>query len=252
MTLPVTVRRVTDPQDPALAEFGRIQRESYYAPEMLIPPEVFGHLVSGGGRGEREDRILVAEDAGGRVLGGTVYHLLPGAGFNSFLAVAREARGQGVGRALHRATLADVRERGLPGIFADSVFPERQDAADREAEARTGIDPAARRRVLHALGLRTVDVPYWQPVGGPDGGPLTDLDLLFHPLPSHPLNSHPLDGAATVPTALVTATLRAYWSAWLGEKRARREAEALAERAGHDTLPLLPATETPGYWRERG
>lgn len=242
MTLPVTVRRVTDPEDPALAEFGRIQRESYYAPEMLIPPEVFPHLVSGGGRGTREDRLLVAEDPQtGEVLGGTVYHLLPEAGFNSFLAVARQSRGRGVGRALHRKALEDVQERGLPGIFADSVFPERQDAADREAEARTGVDPAARRRALHALGLRTVDVPYWQPVGGPDGGPLTDLDLLYDPL----------DGAATVPTALVTATLHAYWSAWLGEKRARREAEALAERAGCDTLPLLPATETPGYWRGR-
>ncbi|MBB5234528.1 GNAT family N-acetyltransferase [Deinococcus budaensis] len=241
MTPPVSVRRVTDPEDPALAEFGRIQQESYYAPEMLIPPEVFPHLVSGGGRGARQDRILVAQDADGPVLGGTVYHLLPEAGFNSFLAVGRGARGRGVGRALHRATLEEVRGRGLPGIFADSVFPDRQDAADREAEARTGVDPAARRRALHALGLRTVDLPYWQPVGGPNGGPLTDLDLLFHPL----------DGAATVPTALVTGTLQAYWGAWLGEKRARQEAEALAGRAGRDTLRLLPATETPGYWRER-
>lgn len=241
MTPTPTVRRVTDPEDPALAEFGRIQQESYYAPDMLIPPEVFPHLVSGGGRGARQDRILVAEDAGGRVLGGTVYHLLPEAGFNSFLAVGREARGRGVGRALHRKALEDVRERGLPGIFADSVFPQRQDAADREAEARTGVDPAARRRALHALGLRTVDLPYWQPVGGKGGGPLTDLDLLYHPL----------NGAGTVTTALVTGTLRAYWGAWLGEKRARQEAEALAERAGGPTLPLLPATETPGYWRER-
>jgi hypothetical protein len=121
------------------------------------------------------------------------------------------------------------------------VFAGRQAAGDRDAEARTGTDPVARRRALHALGYRTVDAPYWQPVGGPDGGPLTDLDLLFHPL----------DGAETVPTALVTGTLRAYWGAWLGQSRARREAEALAGRAGSDTLHLLPATETPGYWRRR-
>ncbi|EYB68621.1 N-acetyltransferase GCN5 [Deinococcus phoenicis] len=238
----VTVRRVTDPHDPALAAFGQIQARSYYAPDMLIPPSAFPHLVAGGGGGPREDRILVAQDAEGRVLGGTVFHLLPEAAFSSFVAVAPEARGQGLGHALQAARLAEVRERGLAGLFADSVFAGRQDAGDREAEARTGTDPVTRRRALHALGYRTVDVPYWQPVGGPDGGPLTDLDLLYHPL----------DGAATVPTALVTGTLRAYWSAWLGQSRAAREAEALAERAGRDTLALLPALETPGYWRNRG
>lgn len=239
MSAPVHVRRVTDPGDPALAAFGEIQGRSYYAPDMLIPPAAFGRLVSGGDGGPRRDRILVAEGGDGQVLGGTVYHLLPEAGFNSFLASAPEARGRGVARALHAASLADVRERGLPGIFADSVFPGRQDAADREAEARTGTDPADRRRALHALGLRTVDLPYWQPVGGKDGGPLTDLDLLFHPL----------DGAGTVPTALVTATLEAYWSAWLGQGRAQHEAGALAARAGADRVALLPATQTPGYWR---
>lgn len=242
MTTPVTVRRVTDPDDPALTAFGQIQEQSYYAPDMLIPPGAFPHLVAGRGRGERRDRILVAEDVPGRVLGGTVYHLLPGAGFSSFVAVAREARGRGVSRALHTARLEDVRAHGLAGLFADSVFPERQDAADREAEAQVGMDPRVRRRALHALGYRTVDVPYWQPVGGPNGGPLTDLDLLYHSL----------NGADSVPTDLVTSTLRAYWSAWLGQSRARREAEALAERAGQGTLALLPATETPRYWRERG
>ncbi|GBF07942.1 N-acetyltransferase GCN5 [Deinococcus aerius] len=242
MTLPVTVRRVTDPEDPALAAFGQIQEQSYYAPDMLIPPQAFPHLVAGGGRGERRDRILVAEDASGQVLGGTVYHLLPEAGFSSFVAVAREARGRGVSRALHAARLEDIRAHGLRGLFADSVFPGREDAADREAEARVGTDPVARRRALHALGYRTVDVPYWQPVGGPNGGPLTDLDLIYDPM----------DGATTVPTRLVTSTLRAYWGAWLGQSRARREAEALAERAGSDTLALLPATETPTYWRGKG
>ncbi|MDL2345726.1 GNAT family N-acetyltransferase, partial [Deinococcus sp. MIMF12] len=125
MTGPLTVRRVTDPGDPALAAFGKIQERSYYAPDMLIPPAAFGRLVSGGGRGRREDRILVAEDEAGQVRGGTVYHLLPGAGFNSFLAAAPEARGRGVARALHAASLAEVRGRGLPGIFADSVYPGR-------------------------------------------------------------------------------------------------------------------------------
>ncbi|BDP40557.1 N-acetyltransferase [Deinococcus aetherius] len=239
----VTVRRVTTPHDPALEAFGHIQEESYYAPDMLIPPGAFPHLVGGRGRGPRRDRILVAEDASGRVLGGTVYHLLPEAGFSSFVAVAREARGRGISRALHEARLEDVRAHGLAGLFADSVYAGRQDPGDREAEARVGTDPLTRRRALNALGYRTVDAPYWQPVGGPDGGPLTDLDLIYNPL----------DGGNTVPTELVTGTLRAYWDGWLGKARAEREAAALAERAGNPaTLALLPATETPHYWRGRG
>ncbi|GAA5513513.1 hypothetical protein Dcar01_02252 [Deinococcus carri] len=236
----VTVRRVTDPHDPALTTFGQIQERSYYAPDMLIPPAAFPHLVAGGGRGPRENRILVAQDEAGRVLGGTVFHLLPRAGFSSFLAVAPEARGRGISHLLHAARLSEVRGAGLAGLFADSVYAGRQDAAEREAEARTGTDPESRRRALHALGYRTVDLPYWQPVGGPDGGPLTDLDLLYHPL----------NGADTVPTDLVTDTLRAYWTGWLGQDRASREAEALAQRAGSTTLALLPATETPAYWRD--
>ncbi|SEJ41336.1 hypothetical protein SAMN04488058_107138 [Deinococcus reticulitermitis] len=237
-----TLRRVTAPADPALAAFGRVQAASYSAPEQLIPPQAFAPLLSRRSP-EREDRLLVAEDAQGEVIGGTLYALLPeaGAGFNSFMAVSESARGSGVARALQRRTLADLRAVGLAGMFADSVHPSRQSPEEREAEARFGTDPALRRQKLHALGLRTVDLPYWQPVGGPDGGPLKDLDLLYAPQ----------DAADTVPLALVTATLHAYWRPWLGEKRAAQEARALAERAGHlEAVPLLPGTETPGYWRQ--
>ena len=246
MTRPTfQLRHVTDPGDPAIAAFGRVQEASYYAPDMLIPPEVFGHLITRRDPA-REDRLLVAQTPDGEVLGGTLYALLPlpgdvrGAVFNSFMAVTRAARGLGVGRALHRATLDGARQAGLRGVFADSVHPSRQDAADRAAEAATGVDPAARRAALHALGLRTVDLPYWQPVGGPDGGPLTDLDLLYHPL-------NPDD--RSVPLALVTGVLRAYWTGWLGEERAQAEAQALAGRAGNaERVELLAGTDTPAYW----
>lgn len=245
MTPPAfTLRHVTDPRDPAIPAFGRVQEASYYAPDMLIPPEVFGHLVTRRSP-EREDRLLVAQTPEGEVLGGTLYALLPlpgglrGAGFNSFMAVTRAARGLGVGRALHDETLRVVRDAGLAGMFADSVHPSRQNEEDRAAEAATGVDPAGRRAALHALGLRTVDIPYWQPVGGPDGGPLTDLDLLFQP-------ARP---AQTVPLALVTGTLRAYWSGWLGAGRAQAEAQALADRAGHaERIRLLAGTEPPTCW----
>ncbi|WP_019010675.1 N-acetyltransferase [Deinococcus aquatilis] len=240
--LPVTVRRVTDPTDPALPAFGRVQDESYYDPDSLMPPQMFPRLVSG-----PRNRVLVAEDSGGQVLGGTVFHLMEGAGFTSFTGVARQAQGRGVGWALHAAKLEEVRAAGLAGIFADSVFGGRQDEADRKAEAEAGSSATARRAALHAWGLRTVDIPYWQPVGGPNGGPLTDLDLLYQPL----------DGSDTVSLTLVTQTLQTYWNGWLGQKRAAQEAQALAdrahaERADADHLRLLPATETSSYWQARG
>ncbi len=231
------VRRVTDPQDPALAAFGRVQQDSYYAPEMLIPPEYFPRLVEGWG--SREDRLLVAETQSGEVLGGTIYSLLSQAGFNSFMGVAGAARGQGVGRALQQASLDEVRASGLPGMFADSVHATRQNRAEQQGEVRVGTDPVTRRQTLGALGFCTVDVPYWQPVGGENGGPLANLDLLYCPLTP----------ARTVPLALVTVTMQDYWQDWLGPERAAAEARALAERAGTpEQVHLLPATETPGYW----
>ncbi len=237
--MPVTVRRVTDPADPALAAFGRIQETSYYAPDMLIPPAYFPRLLDSSTG--REDRILVAENGAGDVLGGTIYSLLSGAGFNSFMGVSREARGQGVGRALQAASLSAVRAAGLPGMFADSVHATRQNAAERAGETRVGTEPHERRVVLGALGFLTVDLPYWQPVGGENGGPLTDLDLLYCPL----------EPARTVPLALVTATMQDYWRGWLGPERAAAEAAALAERAGNvPEVRLLPATETPAYWSQ--
>ncbi|MFC4638382.1 GNAT family N-acetyltransferase [Deinococcus hohokamensis] len=248
MTSPVSVRvrQITSPDDPALAAFGEIQDRSYYDLDSLIPAAAFAHLLASQ-RGERRNRIMVAEDPNGHVLGGSVYHLLPEAAFSSFVAVAPEARGLGVARALHAARLADVRGAGLAGLFADSVFAGRQTDQARTAEAQVGTDAVSRRRALHALGYRTVDVPYWQPVGGPGGGPLKDLDLLYHPLsaPDTPEQER-------VPTDLVTATLQSYWAGWLGAERAQREAQALASRAGTDLLALLPATETPAYWRQLG
>ncbi|GAA4013929.1 GNAT family N-acetyltransferase [Deinococcus rubellus] len=236
-----TVRRVTDPLDPALSAFGRIQEASYYAPDMLIPAEYFGQMISQQDD-KRENVILVAEN-GGEVIGGTLFHLLgSGAGFSSFMGVAQSARGTGAARALHSTRMQVIREAGLAGVFADAVHLDTLSAADLAAEARVGSDPKLRRVKLGALGFGTVDIPYWQPVGGPDGGPLMDLDLLYSPL----------EPADSVPLHLVGETMRAYWQSWLGPERAQREAEALAGRSGHDPVALLPATQRPGVFVGNG
>jgi hypothetical protein len=84
--------------------------------------------------------------------------------------------------------------------------------------------------VFEHLGFGQVDIRYEQPLGGPGGGPVTILDLLFCPR----------DATDSIPTALVVATMRAYWGGWLGDARAAGYATELEARAsGATQLALL-------------
>jgi GNAT superfamily N-acetyltransferase len=180
--------------------------------------------------------FLVAE-ADGAVVGGALFHAFAGprTGFSSFLGVRRDMQGKGIARMLHDArfeALEHALDGRVEGVFIDVVSPARQSASERRREARVGSDACARRRAFQRLGFRQVDIRYEQPVGGPGGGPVTTLDLLY--CPRHP--------SSTVATPLVVETMRAYWSPWLGEKRAARHAEELEARAsGKVELDLLPS-----------
>lgn len=236
------IRRVTDPADPAIAAFGQLQDQVYFEPDMLIPARYISRLLADE-RPERVNVLLLAEAEDGLLLGGSVFHYLgnAGAGFSSFLGVALAARGQGVARALHEARWAALQEvsgGACRAVFIDVVNPERESEGQREQERQAGSDALGRRRSFHALGFRTVDLVYEQPVGGDDpaqegGGPVTDMDLLAY-LPQQP---------ETIPARLAGDTLRAYWTPWLGEARA--EAAALRLQAGQDRVRLLPAWEGP-------
>ncbi|AFZ66571.1 GNAT family N-acetyltransferase [Deinococcus peraridilitoris] len=229
-----SLRRVTEPHDPVIRAFGTLQSSAYFEPDMLIPASYIARLLEWQ-TPERKNFLLVAEDAA-LLRGGTVFHLFAdlNVGFSSFLAVAQEARGQGLARRLHDARFQLLDEAaGQPvlGVFIDVVNPERLSPADFEAEAAVGSDPFERRRVFGRLGFGQVDIRYEQPVGGPGGGPVTNMDLLF--CPRQPLTS--------LPTDLVADTMRTYWTPWLGEERARRHARELAGRAGSAReLRLLP------------
>lgn len=237
-TRPVTPRLVTDPDDPAIEQFSRLQEAAYFDPSALIPGRMIPSLLRGEGPA-RQNLLLVAEasaDGGATtVVGGALFHYLaePNVGFSSFMGVAREARGQGIARRLHEARFRALDEAaGSPveGVFIDVVNPLRLSAAELEREVRVGSDPWDRRRVFAGLGFRLVDVPYEQPVGGPNGGPVTNLDLLYCP------HRQP---AVTVPTDLVVRTMQAYWSAWLGDARAAQHAANLGVRAaGRADIPL--------------
>jgi GNAT superfamily N-acetyltransferase len=238
-----SIREVTDPDDVAIDGFGRMQTAAYFAPETLIPAQYIPRLLEGE-TGTRRNFLIVAE-ADGRVVGGALFHWLAaaGSGFSSFLGVAREWRGKGVARALHEARfrLLDRAAGGhVPGVFIDVVNPLRLSPAELERERQAGSDPWNRRLAFEHLGFRQVDIRYEQPVGGPDGGPVTILDLLYCP-------HEPADRVAT---SLVVATMRAYWSPWLG-RDAERHATDLERRAhGAEWLALVspvPPRPHPSY-----
>jgi GNAT superfamily N-acetyltransferase len=225
---------VSSPRDAAIRAFGQLQRETYFDAGSLIPGEFIPRMLGARG-GKRENHLIVAERRG-EVVGGTFFHLLRDANsaFSSFMGVRATARGLGLARAMHEArfrTLDEVDARPVPGIFIDVAALDRLPPSEIEAERRFGFDPPKRIAVFGALGFRKVDVPYRQPVGGPDGGPLTTLDLLY--CPRDPRATH-------VSAHLVAQTMRAYWVAWLGEETSQREAERLESFSREGQFALLP------------
>ncbi|MGI9145453.1 MAG: GNAT family N-acetyltransferase [Chloroflexota bacterium] len=238
MTETVTVREVLDPHDVAVEGFGQMQAAAYFAPETLIPSGAIPHLLETASEPQASTRrnFLVVAERDGEVVGGTLFHWLAdaGSGFSSFLGVDRKLRRQGIARRLHAARLS-VLDRAAspraPGVFIDVVSPTRLPADQLVREHKVGSDSWQRRSAFARLGFRQVELRYEQPVGGPNGGPVTVLDLLY--CPREPTRS--------VPTALVVATMRAYWSGWLGESAASRYASELESRAsGASELKLIP------------
>jgi GNAT superfamily N-acetyltransferase len=234
MTDSLGLREITDPHDPAIEEFGRMQNAAYFAPETLIPARWIPTLLSNDGDPPHRLNFLLVAELDGHVVAGTLFHWLAaaGSGFSSFLGVEREMRGRGVARRLHerRFEILDrAAGRRIPGVFIDVVNPTRLSQADIDREHRVQSDPWDRRRAFAHLGFRQVDIRYEQPVGGPNGGPVTELDLLYCP--------H--DPADTVPTSLVVATMLAYWSPWLREAAPRHARELEARAHGARELRLL-------------
>jgi GNAT superfamily N-acetyltransferase len=232
----ITVREVVDPHDQAIAGFGQMQTAAYFAPETLIPGRYIPQLLDQSGHTRARRNFLVVAELDDRVVGGTLFHWLAdaGSGFSSFLGVDRSHRRQGIARRLHEARLALLDRTASPiqpGVFIDVVSPTRLPPDELEREHRVGSDPRQRRAAFAHLGFRQVDVRYEQPVGGPNGGPVTILDLLYCPR----------EPADTVPTALVGATMRAYWTPWLGAAEASRHARELESRAhGQSAIRLIP------------
>jgi GNAT superfamily N-acetyltransferase len=231
----IEVRSVISSGDRAVAQFGALQREVYLESDMLIPGEAIGRML-GASSGLRTNFLIVAEESE-RVLGGTFFHYLPAAesGFSSFMGILPEARGRGIARQLHQARAAELERASAGryhGVFIDVVAPERVSTADVQKEIDFGTDPFARRKVFQALGFRKLELEYQQPVGGPGGGPVTTLDLLFCPR---------IPGETAVELGVVLETMRSYWLGWLGRERTERAVERLRAQVSGASVRLLPA-----------
>ena len=226
------LRRITDPLDPAIASFGVLQEATYFDAEMLIPASIIGQMLQWSDS-SRSNHLLVLEDAG-HVVAGTLFHYLakPKIGFSSYLAVAADLRGQGLARRLHdarAALLEEVSSGACSGVLIDVVNPARLSADELESERSVGSDPVNRLQVFSSLGFKRVGIGYEQPVGGENGGPVTNMDLLF--CPREPVDS--------VSTALIVAAMLEFWTPWLGRKAAQAAAKALEARAGAEGLGLI-------------
>jgi GNAT superfamily N-acetyltransferase len=234
----VVLRLITDPEDPAIAAFGRVQNSSYSEPENLIPASFLPRMIQW--RDETRANFLLVAEEDGIVLGGSVFHFMtvPNAGFSSFLGVSREARGRGIARSLHESrfrVLDDTAQAlGKPvvdGVFIDVLNPERMSAYEFNLEQSVGSDPFTRRKIFSKFGFRRVDIAYQQPTGGPNGGPITNLDLLYCP--------HPGMDTQSVALEKVLGTLRAYWSAWLNDDRINAALERLRKLSLGSDVPLV-------------
>lgn len=226
------IRRITNPIDPAVTAFVNMQNTVYFDPDALIPAGAIRMMLSIPMTGRRNFLIVAEENK--KLLGGVIFHYLkkPNVGFSSFMGTSLEARGKGVGRKLHDARFAALDEAAggkVHGVFLDSVAPERLTQEELEAERRVNSDPVARRDIFQHLGFRKVAIRYEQPVGGPDGGPVTNMDLLFCP-------REPVD---TILTDLVVETMQGYWMPWLGPIAARHHAKMLKRWAKGEKILRL-------------
>jgi GNAT superfamily N-acetyltransferase len=226
------LRRITTADDPAITSFGQLQERTYFEPDMLIPASIIGQMLEWSNV-DRQNILLVLEDSG-RMVAGTLFHFLrsTNVGFSSYLAVDQDFRGQGLARKLHQArfeVLDEISGGQVEGLFIDVVNPDRLSQAELELEHSVASDPSMRLKAFSSLGFKRVDVRYEQPVGGKNGGAVTNMDLLFCPR----------DAATSVPTSLVTQTMRTYWTPWLGAKMAVLESKKLETLANTETIALV-------------
>ncbi|MFI6759049.1 hypothetical protein ACIBF5_07885 [Micromonospora sp. NPDC050417] len=136
--------------------------------------------------------VTAAVDGDGRVLGGVVGEWSPTSRVMllSYLAVAADARGGGVGRFLYTGAVESWPARHHPCL----VLAEVESPAGHSGSEAYG-DPLARLRFYGRHGARLLELPYFQPALAPGLSRVPDLLLLVLHLDTE---FHGAGGADTV------------------------------------------------------
>lgn len=114
MTVPLVVRKARPADVPAIASL-----VNGYAGERKMLPRTPQQVALA------LDDYMVATDEAGRLLAcGALREYSPSAAEVSSIAVAREAKGRGLGRDIVRAVEALARKRGFDDVFLFTVCPE--------------------------------------------------------------------------------------------------------------------------------
>jgi GNAT superfamily N-acetyltransferase len=232
------VRRVRDPDDPALLELSRLLQGTFADPDTVLELDRIQAFLA-----EREERpvrqfcVVVAEEAG-RVIGGSVFSYVASSncGFSEYLVVSKNRRGHGLGRRLFdaRRTVLDelARKNGhaeCRGLFIEADNPERTPPELQAIERETALDTRVRLQIFGHLGFRRVNIDYVQPPLGPGKQPVSYLDLLFAPWDEA--------SPAKVPAEWVGETLCAIWGSW---SPSNYDCVALRERLAESPVTLSP------------
>ncbi|PXY27024.1 GNAT family N-acetyltransferase [Prauserella muralis] len=153
----VTDIRVRPAEPGELEQLGELTYAAY-ADDCLLDHEPYGDELRAAARRAEHAELLAAVDADGRLLG-TVTVVLPGTPYAELaregelefrmLAVARHARGRGVGAALTRAVLDRARALGAARVVLCSMRTMR-----------------AAHRLYERLGFARVPERDWTPVPG--------------------------------------------------------------------------------------
>jgi GNAT superfamily N-acetyltransferase len=244
----IAIRRLVDPDDPALGDFSELLHATFADPDTVLelermqaflaraqPPQQPPHSD-----GERVFSIIVAEHDGA-VLGGALFSYVPATncGFSEYLVARKAQHGHGLGRRLfdaRRAILdAQARQAGQTacrGVFIEADNPGRTPPGVLAQERQTAMDAVMRLRMFAHFGFWRVDMAYVQPPLGQGKEPVTYLDLLFAPW------SEAVQSTRRVPVAWVLGTLGPVWASWAPE-RVQADLSVLREQLGQQPLRLI-------------
>lgn len=182
----VTIEEIDADDASEVADFyRRVLVPHFRSDELETSENIAAGLKSGG------TKALAARTAEGTIVGGAVGDLFPSSRvlLLSYMAVAAECRGNGIGGLLMKA-LTDLWGNQLnPSAFIMEV----EDPRHYHADAAFG-DPEARVRFYERLGARTLPVPYFQPALGPAGQRVPHLMLMVFGATDAPLGTQQVDG----------------------------------------------------------